>query len=134
MARRIINRQPVQYVLEGYAAPGDLYITFPDAKNINRVPNEFQVRPGRGVWLATLTADNPDQAMRLSLQHGGSVTGTGSVSICGKIDNPVLWLLARPQGTLGREVRYVLTLTKTAPPPLRNCSLTGLVKAVLAWH
>lgn len=117
MALTLIDRRPVQHVLEGYAKPGDSHITFPDAKNINRVPNQYQVRPGRGMWLATLTADDPDQGVKLALQDAGSVTGTGSVSICGELTRKELWVLAIPTGVFEREVRFVLTLTKVSPPP-----------------
>lgn len=134
MSLRLIGRRPVQYALEGYAKPGDSYITFPDAVKINPAPNRFQVRPGVGMWLVTLTADNPDQRMRLSIQHGGSTTGAGSVTICGRLTSPELWVLASPQGALEGEVRYVLTITKTSPPPLRKCVLARLAGWWSRWR
>ena len=133
MSLRLIGRRPVQYALEGYANPGDSYISFPGAGNINPTPNQFQVRPGVGMWVATLTASDPAEEIRLTIQNGESATGTGSVTICGKIENPDLWVLSNPARGLKQETRYVLTLTKTAPPPpLRNCVLARL--GVAPWR
>ena len=117
MALRLIGRRPVQYVLEGYANPGDSYITFPDAKNIQPAPNNYQVRPGTGMWLATLTASDPESMVRLAIQNGMATTGKGSVSACGRITDPTRWVLCYPVSTVEQETSYVLTLTKTSPPP-----------------
>lgn len=125
MSLRLIGRRPVQYALEGYAKPGDSHITFPDAVKINPVPNSYQVRPGVGMWLVTLTASGPAEEIRLTIQHSESATGVGSVSTCGRIENPDLWILANPARNLKQETRYVLTLTKISPPPLRNCKVLG---------
>ncbi|WP_210398348.1 hypothetical protein, partial [Corynebacterium sp. HMSC074C01] len=116
MSMKLVGRRPVQYALEGYAKPGDTYITFPDAGNINPTPNKYQVRPGVGMWVATLTASDPAAEIRITIQNGDPATGVGSVSICGKIENPDLWVLSNPARGLKQETRYVLTLTKTAPP------------------
>lgn len=117
MALRLIGRRPVQYVLEGYANPGDPYISFPDAKNIQPVPNSYQVRPGAGVWLATLTASDPNASIFLAVQNGVEVSGTGSVSVCAYITGQMYWVLCRPEGAVKQATRYVLTLTKPSPPP-----------------
>ena len=123
MALRLIGRSPVQHVLEGYANPGDPYITFPHAKNINPTPNRYQVRPGTGMWLVTLTASDPEASIRLAIQNGVEIWGKGSVSGCDYITNPTYWVLCSP-GAVKQATRYVLTLTKTAPP-LRNCKILG---------
>ena len=117
MALTLINRRPVQHVLEGYAKPGDTYITFPGAKNINPAPNSYQVRPGAGMWLVTLTASDPEAQVWVAMQNRNSLVGQGSVTICGRIENSDLWVLARPVSRLEQETSYVLTLTKTSPPP-----------------
>lgn len=117
MSLRLIGRRPVQYVLEGYAKPGDTYITFPDAKNIQPTPNDYQVRPGVGLWLATLTASDPKAPILLAAQNDVEVSGTGSVSVACYIADPTYWVLCRSEGTVKQETRYVLTLTKTTPPP-----------------
>nr|DAQ59372.1 MAG TPA: hypothetical protein [Caudoviricetes sp.] len=116
MSLRLIGRRPVQYVLEGYAKPGDTYITFPDAKNIQPTPNDYQVRPGVGLWLATLTASDPKAPILLAAQNDVEVSGTGSVSVACYIADPTYWVLCRSEGTVKQETRYVLTLTKTTPP------------------
>ena len=127
---KLIGRRPVQYALEGYAKPGDTHIAFPDANKINPTPNQYQVRPGVGMWVATLTASDPGEEIRITIQNGESATGVGSVSTCGRIENPDLWILSNPARSLKQETRYVLTLTKTAPP-LCNCKVPALVGAVL---
>lgn len=117
MSMKLVGRHPVQYALEGYAKPGDTYITFPDAGTINPTPNRYQVRPGVGMWVATLTSSDPEDEMRVAIQGNEAATGVGSVSTCARIEHPDLWVLSKPSRSLKQETRYVLTLTKTAPPP-----------------
>ena len=117
MSMKLIGRRPAQYALEGYAKPGDTYITFPDAGEINPTPNQYQVRPGKGLCLVTLTASDPGTTVRFSIQDGVTVSGTGSASICARIGKPELWILSSPDRGLEREMSYVLTITKPVPPP-----------------
>lgn len=130
MSMKLIGRRPVQYALEGYAKPGDTYITFPDSGEINPTPNRYQVRPGKGLCLVTLTASDPGTTVRFSIQDGVTVSGTGTASICARIGKPELWILSTPDRGLEREMSYVLTITKPVPP-LRNCKILALVGVVL---
>lgn len=117
MSMKLIGRRPVQYALEGYANPGDTHITFPNARKLNPTPNIYQVRPGVGMWVATLISSDPEEEIQVTIQNNKPAAGVGSVSTCARIEHPDLWVLSNPSRSLKQETRYVLTLTKTSPPP-----------------